>query len=289
MATEADPLARDGRDPAAIAGWVLRVTAAVFAIGWCVAIFSRAGTSVGSIALMEWGVAHPRIALVERWTAVLVLLAGLSLLARPTVVAALIVAIVPFIEALAARHTDSYAFATMAPASHALRYGLPLALAWMVLPAWSHLGERARVLGAMWMLRLGIAAVFVAHGVQALGPHPEFTDMLIATARRWLGGYRLTESNAVAMLRVIGIVDIGVGFMVLAGRWRPLLLWLALWSLVTAMARVTSWGIMSYPEVLLRASHVGAPLAVWALGACVLPRSSPAEAPAPAEVRAAAT
>src|SRR5690606_13547171 len=117
-------------------------------------------------------------------------------------------------------------------------------------------------------LRIGIAIVFAIHGLQALGQHPWFIDLLIGSSRSMLG-YRLTESNAILILKFIGCADILVAAGILAGRWRALLAWLCLWSTVTACSRMTSNGVMSYPEVLLRASHILAPVAVWCLGVYV--------------------
>jgi hypothetical protein len=58
-----------------------------------------------------------------------------------------------------------------------------------------------------------------------------------------------------------------VALAILFGRWKPLLVWLCFWSTVTAFSRMTALGVGSYPEVLLRSSHILAPVALWCLAA----------------------
>jgi len=250
----------------AAARWVICAAVLFHAVGLTIAIFTRTGTAWGGIALMEWGTPHDTIAFWERVGAVLLLAGAVSLLLRPTLLIALLMSAAICSEAYARYHFGGDHFVEWAIPSAALRWMMPLAL----LPLLGLLGplppHRVRAVIAMWILRIGLAIVFAVHGYQAIGKHPGFIDLLIGSSQTLLG-YRLTESNAVTLLFIIGIVDFIVAAAILVGRWRALLAWLCLWSTVTALSRVTSLGVMSYPEVLLRASHILAPVAVWCLGA----------------------
>lgn len=265
----------EAREPAAaaglphrwesIAGWILRAAVFLALVGLTAAVFSRAGTAMGGVALMDWGIPHPRIALWERIIAFSLLLLGASLLVWPTAVAALLIALCIAAEAVAAKSFGGYPFSEWALYAQGLRYLVPLALAVYLLPRhWFPRGQW-RLLATMWLLRAGLAMVFAVHGLEALLRHPGFIDLLIGTSGNILG-YRLTETAAVQMLKVIGVIDLLVAVGILVGRWRPLLAWLCLWSTVTAASRMTALGLGSYPEFLVRAAHIAAPLAVWAIG-----------------------
>ena len=242
------------------ASWVLRAGVLIHALGFFVAMHTRVGSSLGGIALMDWGVAHGDIAFHERlWSKVLLALA-VSLLIRPFAIVAMAVGGVFLVEAWAAWSFGGDPFYQWALFSQSLRYLAPLALGVLLFRRRPWNG-----LLAMGILRVGLAIVFIAHGLMAFYQHPGFIDLLIGSTRN-LTGWRLTESAAVRLLQVIGVVDVIVAVMVLVGRWRGLLLWLCLWSLITALSRMTSYGLMSYPELLSRASHVLAPVAVYGLG-----------------------
>jgi hypothetical protein len=248
----------------AIAGGVIAGAVTLHLLGFAVSIFVRAGSALGNVALMEWGVSHDRIFVVERLAAVVLLAVGTALVVCRSWVLALPIAACVFVETMALQRFGGFSFSEWTPFSHAARYLTPLALVALWAPGWIGGGARARAFASMWILRLGIALVFVFHGLQALGADPGFIDLMIGSARRWFG-YRLTESTAVGVLRVIGVVDIVVGGLILVGRWRPLLVWLCFWGLITAASRITATGWLSYPQLMLRASHYLAPLGVWLL------------------------
>lgn len=250
--------------PIVAAGWVLRVAVLVHAIGFAAGIFARKGTGIGSVALMEWGTPHATIAFWERTAALVVLGAAVLLAVRPMASAALLICGAFLVESLGALRFGGYPFVEWVMYSQALRYLLPLALFLFLLPAWIMRSERWRIEGTSWILRIALATVFIAHGLQAWHENPGFIDLLIGSTRRLIG-YRLTESAAVSMLKVIAVVDIIVAVLVLVGRWRWLLAWLCFWSLITAASRMTATGWGAYTELLVRASHFMAPVAVWLL------------------------
>jgi hypothetical protein len=114
---------------------------------------------------------------------------------------------------------------------------------------------------ARWLLSIGLAAVFFSHGWGAFHGHAHFIDLIIGSAANLLG-MRVTELQALHVLTVIGVVDIAVALLVLARPSRGVLLWMATWGLITALSRMSAFGWMGYSDVLLRATHVLAPLAL---------------------------
>lgn len=248
------------------ADWILRVALFVYLAGLAIGIYARMGTSLGGVALMDWSVPHGTIAIWERTIATILLIGGLSLLVYPLFPVALLIGAAIAIEAYAAYSFGGEAFSEWSLYARSLRYLLPVALAVLLLPAAFGLRERGKALASMWILRVAIAVVFATHGWQALSPEGRyvFVDLLIGSSRTLLG-YRLTESVAIEVLKVIGVVDLIVAAAILVGRWRPLLAWLCFWGTITAFSRVTALGWASYGEVLSRAAHITAPVVVWTL------------------------
>src|SRR5690606_17269404 len=147
----------------------------------------------------------PTIRYWEKVAAIMMLLGALSLLVRPTLPVALLMGLAVLVEAYGKLRFGGEPYVEWSVWSAGLRYMTPLAL----LPLLGLLGPlpptRVRVLLATWILRVGLAVVFAIHGLQALGKHPWFIDLLIGSSRSLLG-FRLTESNAVTLLIVIGCV-----------------------------------------------------------------------------------
>jgi len=254
-----------------IADWLLRAAIVLYALGLVRSLFTRVGTSLGSIALLHWDVPHPTILLVEKTGSAVVLAAALSLLIRPTVAALLVVAVPVFIESLAGVKAGGFHFYELTPYAQALRYAAPLALMPLIAGAGCFGTPEIRRKTSAWLLRAAIATVFVVHGYEAWKLHPYFIDFVI-TAADGIPGLEMDESTAGTILKIIAMVDFAVAAWLLAKPSWPLLAWLAFWGLVTALARPVTLGFASYPEVLLRAAHVLAPLAV---GYLVLGRKPP--------------
>lgn len=244
-----------------IADWLLRAAIVFFALGLVRALFTRVGTSLGSIALLHWDMPHASILFAEKAGSAVVLVAALSLLVRPTVAALWVVAVPVFAESIAGVLAGGFHFSSLTPYAHALRYTTPLAL----IPLIAHAGyfgtpETRRTISA-WLLRLATATVFMVHGYEAWKLHPHFIDFVLTVSS---GMFRadMEESTAAMILKSIAVVDWIVAVWLLVKPSWPLLGWLAFWGLVTALARPLTLGFASYPEVLLRVSHVFAPLAI---------------------------
>jgi len=259
------PSSRTVTPTCAAAAWVIRIAILFHALGLARALYNRSGTSIGSIALLYGGVPHEMILFWEKAAASLLVFLAVSLFIRPTVFALLGVFALVFTESLAAVKAGGFAFFAWTPYANVLRYLAPLALLPLVV------GHRRIALQAehrrsisSWILRIGLAVVFVTHGIEALKLHPGFIDLIIGSGRS-LFGWSISERAAGNALRVIFVVDLIVAGLILIRTWTPLLAWMALWGFATALSRSISLGFESYPEILLRASHFLAPLAIWLL------------------------
>jgi hypothetical protein len=92
----------------AAADWLLRLAILVHALGVAVAIFTRSGSVLGDIALMNYGVGHGTIFFWERLVAGILLVAALSLLAFPTVFALVVIGAIIVLEACAAQRAGGF-------------------------------------------------------------------------------------------------------------------------------------------------------------------------------------
>lgn len=250
-----------------------------FCLGWGLWLLNRLGSHTGAWLLFFHNVPHSPIGLGERTAGwILIFLAIAAWIPRWGTLVGLAGLLAAF-DALIGTLIEGYAFAELTLPAHGLRIAAPLTLAlWLGFPA-SGGGKFLRA--GSTILRLGTASVFAAHGLEAFMGHPGFQDFLIATFAS-LGRLTLTETHVQPLLWGIGMMDLTIALAILSRRLRPLLLFAAFWGLVTAFARVTSYGWSAYPEVLLRMPHVVAPLILWMMPAqlplcvwrpllCVLP------------------
>lgn len=246
----------------AIAGALLRLAVLGYAIGITSAVLGKLGSGLGTYFFLELGYTHPQVAPVERAVAFVLLGLAAAALIRPHWALLLPIALLVFLESTALNHNRGYPFAEWAVYAHALRYGAPAALLLLCfapLGRWIGPGNHVRATG--WILRVAIAIVFAVHGTEALLEHPRFIDYILGTTHNFTGHF-LAESTAVGIMKVIGVVDIVVAVLVLVRPHPAVLYWLAFWGLLTALARVTTFGLDHHHEVFVRSAHVLAPLAV---------------------------
>ena len=106
-----------------------------------------------------------------------------------------------------------------------------------------------------WILRIGIFGTFFGHGIFALmikqGWIPYFTSV----------GF--SESVAVTLLPLIGIMDIVVAIFVLFKPFKIILVWATAWAFITALIRPLSGE--SIWEFIERSSNWIIPLALLAI------------------------
>ncbi|MEO8376662.1 MAG: hypothetical protein ABI579_03250 [Candidatus Sumerlaeota bacterium] len=249
----------------ATASWLMRICIILHLCGIAWLIFTRGGTSIGNVAFMEFGCDSEKIFVVEKFAIALVLGIAGTLLIYPTVIAAVFIGCAVLLEVAAQYRFGGAPFSSWVYATSSLRYLMPFAFAALIALPKDQTWSRVRYDVCAWIMRVGIAVVFISHGLQALFKHPQFIDLIIGSTRRWVG-FRPSEWQAVQMLKLIGIVDVVVGVLLMFGRWRGLLMEMALWGFITAMSRVTAAGPWSGYEVLLRTSHFLGPLVVWYMG-----------------------
>ena len=148
------------------------------------------------------------------------------------------------------------------PFGHAVRYVAPFVL----LVLWSGWGRHVRT---EWILRLAVAATFVGHGLCSWWLQPEFIDLIVGTMDTFLGddweaaGAR--QVFAEDALPWIAMQDfVLAGLLVLPGRrLRWLVLWMSIWGFITALSRITAFGLERWPDFCLRICNGGIPLLLW--------------------------
>lgn len=262
---EPRPATDYARPAATAAGWLLRVAVLGHCIGAAATIFHKLGSGLGTYFFQEASAAHATVAFWERMAAYGLLAFGIAAFLRPHWALLLPIALLTIADAWARVFNGGAPFAEWTLWAHALRYTAPVALAALALGALNRWpGPPRHQTAVAWMLRAAVAVVFTVHGLEALNQHPRFIDYLIGTGEN-LAGLQIQEAQAVAVLKVIGVVDIAVAALVLIRPFPAVLFWMAFWGFITAMARVTTFGPDVYYEVLLRFSHFLAPLAVFCL------------------------
>lgn len=234
------------------------------------------GTTLDSLLFMEIGAREAVARRADLALAAAVVAGAAFLAARPHGLAGLfgasLVSACFLTVAVATSAVGGRAFAQLSPLSHAVRWLAPWALLF--------LGARdgASVRSASWVLRAAVAATFLGHGWEALRAHPAFVDLLLGSARRWLDTAP-PESSARRVLFVIGAVDVAVALLVLAARWRAVVLWAAVWGLATALSRTVALGHEFLFESTLRALNGIAPLVLWLVWTVERPSSDPQASP----------
>lgn len=291
--------------PARMASWLLRLAVLAHAIALFATVFKTRQTQFGNVLFLElfdprvgelffgFRLEDPYLAAVavEKVTVSLYLLAAVLVLFKPWWPVLLLLSGYALAESLSGTLFGGYRFNEWTVYSDTLRWGTPLALIVLLAFPRARMLNRWRVPLAMDVVRVLIAAVFFVHGLHAWLGNPGFIDLIIGTFGRTLD-VQVSESTATAMMKVIAVVDFVVALAVLVlptpvlmpQRWwrapaprglvrrvivPALLLWLALWGFITALSRLAALGFplgwSQYPDLLVRASHYLAPLALWGL------------------------
>lgn len=240
---------------------LIRLSTSLLFTGSGLWLLGRYGSSLGAWLLTHQEVSPAIIGMVERVLGYSFVLGALLVWHRRAAIVAFFFGLLLAAMAVFGVVVGGYAFSSLTPGAHALRIATPLALGMI---AWGSCFGRLHgqdVDLSRRLLVLAASVVFAVHGVEALLQHPAFTDYIIATVDRFLG-LEWDESTTFYILCIIGIVDLAVAFLVLFRRTRKLLVWMAFWGLVTALSRVTAYGMEAYIEVLLRAPHFLIPLAL---------------------------
>ncbi|MCX7616261.1 MAG: hypothetical protein N2Z68_02625 [Patescibacteria group bacterium] len=106
-----------------------------------------------------------------------------------------------------------------------------------------------------WILRIAIAGEFVGHGALALQTKKGFIPLIT--------GWGFSQDFAIAVLPIIGAIDLLLAISVIIKPMRGVLLWMTLWGFLTALARpIAGEPIWDFVE---RWANWGAPLALLLL------------------------
>ena len=242
--------------------WCLRITVA----GQCLAaarIALAAGSEVNGWLFMVAGLPEDIARLTDQVAAGVLIATAASALFRP--IRALLFFDAAWMLAISAAifTNPGSSMSWLAPLAHGVRYAAPLALALLVTAPGRELSsDSARARLAVWAMLLGAAATFIAHGIEALEHYGRFIDLIIGSAKRWLG-WSVSQDLAEQLLTVIGVQDLILAAMLLSRRWRWVAMWMALWGLFTALSRMTAMGGGSWHQTLLRSANAGVPLALF--------------------------
>lgn len=150
-------------------------------------------------------------------------------------------------------------YAELAIGEQAVRFTTPFAMLLLLHSFGERAGGLARIAGII--LLLATAVTFGSHGYVATQLHGPFVDLILLTDLR-LTKFGLGQSSAEILLGIIGWADIVVAALLLLTRWRPIAVYMAIWGLISAASRMTAFGLVAWPETLIRVANAGAPFAL---------------------------
>ena len=188
---------------------------------------------------------------------VLLLLSAGCIWIRQTRYLALSAVAVYLVEVMSQSFLPAAQFPFVYPFEWALRYVTPVAAVLLYSKS-----ERCHK-SAYMIMKVAISVTFAAHGVKALAGYATFIDYLLVFFNK-IGFENLTEKSALMVLHMIGTIDIFLAQHLLffkKSRTKYVIMWMAVWGLITALSRVVYGGFESYHEVLIRSTHFLTPLA----------------------------
>ena len=163
------------------------------------------------------------------------------------------------------------AFAELAVPAHATRWGMFVVFALLL----SGNLDTDRI--EKWVLRIVCALTFATHGWEAFQLNPPFQDLLYTTFGHV--GIELSESVCNGLLRAIGVMDVLLAVGVTVTHFRPLLLWMGFWGLITAASRPLAMGFDAWPEFAMRLPNSAAPMMLVLIGTGMVFSLSPSKTP----------
>ena len=153
-------------------------------------------------------------------------------------------------------------FAELTIGEQAVRFVTPIAL--LVLTGkWIVTSEKRLRIGA-GLLAVATAITFAVHGYKAQQLYGPFTDLILLSNQR-IFHFDITQSTAERILTVIGWLDLLLAALLLTIRWRGVVIYMTLWGMITAFSRVSAFGIVAWPETLVRSANSGAPFVLLLL------------------------
>jgi len=243
--------------------WLLSAAILIHAIGLFATVFGMRQTHFGNFLFLVMGMPHSEALFYEHISVSIFFLLCIINLFHTRLYTLLPIAGYIFFESWAGYYQGGYRYSDFTLLAHIMRYITPLALVVLcALPFVTKMKTTLRLKATEWLLRVSLAVLFFIHGLEAFYGYPGFLDLIIGSARN-LAGIHIAESTSVSILKGIGILDFVVALLVLIRPKKEVLFWALFWGTLTAFSRVTAVGTAAYIEVLLRASHMIAPLALW--------------------------
>ena len=106
-----------------------------------------------------------------------------------------------------------------------------------------------------WILRVGVAACFIGHGMLGLMQTAAWTSYFAVAG--------ISHDTALHLMPLVGAFDLGLALLVLIRPIPAVLLYMAIWCVVTALLRPLAGE--PFGEAIERAGNYGAPLALFLL------------------------
>lgn len=244
---------------------ILNLAIVLYALGLIITFFRVHHTNFGNYMFMIMEIDHARAFSIERITISIFGLLTVFNFFFPRTLLLIPIFLYILFEAWAGYYQGGYGFSEWTLGAQALRYIVPLSVVFLLSwPISRILTLKRKISVSSWLLRIGLAVVFTTHGLECLMGNPKFIDLILGSVNNILG-VRWTEATVLQIMQIIGWVDIIVAIAVLLKPHKYLLGWLLFWSTITALSRMTALGTDAYTEVLMRASHILTPLAVYML------------------------
>jgi len=152
-------------------------------------------------------------------------------------------------------------YSELAIPAHATRWMACVALAvWILMQSAS---RKTRLAAVTWILIVAASLTFATHGFEAFMGHPAFRDLLY-------GGFEfisveVSEGTVLVLLKLIGIMDIGLALYILVKRKKSVFLWMAIWGGLAALSRPIAFGDVGFEDALLRIANFGVPMLLFFL------------------------
>ncbi len=244
----------------ALAILILQIATALSCIGYASQMV-RQKLEINTEALLSWG-ASPSLATAIPWLlgATFVALAVIILRNPHRYALWATFGLVAFLTGMKTLHFGT--FFGLTPMARASRYLLPVAL--LMLSEW-HNKQEGQPNTILTILRLAIAMTFFGHGVKVLFHHDSFLALIAGFEQNILGVDLFNPAMTTLMLDVVGVVDLIAAGLILTTRWKPIALYMAGWTFLTATSRVFANGLVAWDDIAIRASYYGIPLAIICL------------------------
>lgn len=242
--------------------WCLRIALFIQAWGFYLKVFGHT-SAVNTTLFIDLDLAESIAKSVDRGMAIVLLVGAAANLWFPRKWLVLPMTLWMLIVAWLEVMQGAKPFSHYSGIAWAIRYGSPVVFSlWLIAytknkPAFWGYGQ--------WVARVCLALTFFAHGMEALGHHPRFIDLMSGSWYR-VSALWLAEDTAKIILTIIGVIDILCALLILVPKWTKWIGgYMVFWGCITALSRMTEMGSPGLAATLLRASHGLLPLALWLL------------------------